>query len=78
MTIHEQLEKVFRDVFNDDELTLTDEMTMQDIPGWDSVAHINLLFSIEQAFRVQFTANELAGFENIGEIKKFLAVRAPL
>ncbi|HSF24261.1 MAG TPA: acyl carrier protein [Blastocatellia bacterium] len=52
---------------------MTDETTAPDIRGWDSVAHINLMFSIEQAFGVQFTGNELAEFKNIGELKVFLA-----
>jgi acyl carrier protein len=76
MALHEQLEELFREVFNDDGLMLTDDMSAHDIAGWDSVTHINLMFSIEQAFGVQFTGNELAEFKNIGELKRFLAVRA--
>ena len=73
MEIHERLEDVFREVFDDDTLTLTDETTSHDIGGWDSVVHINLMFSIEQAFGVQFNGNELAEMKNIGELKHFLA-----
>jgi acyl carrier protein len=53
-------------------LTLTNEMTAPDIEGWDSVAHINLMFGIEQAFGVRFKGNELAEMKNIGELKQFL------
>lgn len=73
MEIHEQLVDVFRQVFDDETLILTDETTADDIEGWDSVAHINLMFSIEQAFGVQFNGNELAELDNIGELKQFLA-----
>lgn len=73
MELHERLEEVFREVFDDDTLVLTDETTSHDIGGWDSVVHINLMFSIEQAFGVQFNGNELAELENIGELKQFLA-----
>ena len=72
MTLQKQLEEVFQEVFDDDALVLTDEMTARDIPAWDSVAHINLMFSIEQAFGVHFSGNELAQFKNIGELKAFL------
>jgi len=72
MDCHEQLVEVFREVFHDDDLVLTDETTARDIPAWDSVAHINLMFSIEQAFGVMFNGNELAEFKNIGELKRFL------
>jgi acyl carrier protein len=72
MSIHERLEEVFQTVFADDTITLRDEMTAKDIPQWDSVNHINLMFSLEQAFGVQFRGNELAEFENIGALKKYL------
>jgi acyl carrier protein len=75
---HQQLEEVFREVFNLEDLILADATTAQDIPGWDSVAHINLMFSIEQAFNVRFNGNELAEFKNIGELKAFLDRAASL
>ena len=73
MELHERLEEVFRQVFDSENLTLTDEMMATDIQGWDSVAHINLMFGIEQAFGVRFKGNELAEMKNIGELKGFLA-----
>ncbi len=72
MSLQKRLEEVFQEVFDDDNLALTDETTAKDIPDWDSVAHINLMFSIEQTFGVQFSGNELAQFKNIGELKAFL------
>ena len=72
MNLQKRLEEVFHEVFDDDDLVLTDETTASDIPAWDSVAHINLMFSIEQAFGVRFSGNELAQFKNIGELKTFL------
>jgi acyl carrier protein len=74
--IHERLEQVFRDVFNDDSLILRDEMTSHDVAGWDSVAHINLMFTIESAFGMQFIGNELAEFKDIGELKRYLAAKS--
>lgn len=73
MDLHSQLEDVFRQVFDNDQLTLRDDMTALDIEGWDSVAHINLMFGIEQAFGVRFKGNELADIKSIGELKQFLS-----
>ena len=73
MELHDRLEEVFRQVFDNDTLALRDEMKAADIEGWDSVAHINLMFGIEQAFGVRFKGNELADMKNIGELKDFLA-----
>ena len=76
MKLHERLEQIFQTVLNDDELLLTDETTASDVEDWDSVAHINLMFSIESEFDVQFTGNELAEFKNLGELKQFLQARS--
>lgn len=73
MELHNRLEEVFRQVFDNDALTLRDQMVAADIEGWDSVAHINLMFGIEQAFGIRFKGNELADMKNIGELKQFLA-----
>jgi acyl carrier protein len=73
MQVHQQLEQIFKEVFSDDSLVLRDEMTSADIPGWDSVAHINLMFTIESTFGIQFIGNELAELKNIGELKQCLA-----
>ena len=75
MALHDQLEAVFQTVFNDDELTISDETTAADIEAWDSVAHINLMFSIESTFGIQFAGNELAEFQNVGELKRYLQAR---
>ena len=73
MELHNRLEEVFRQVFDNDALVLRDQMIAADIEGWDSVAHINLMFGIEQAFGIRFKGNELADMNSIGELKEFLA-----
>ena len=73
MELHNRLEEVFRQVFDNDALALRDEMKAADIEGWDSVAHINLMFGIEQAFGIRFKGNELADMNNIGELQQFVA-----
>ena len=72
MPVHDELERVFRDVFGDESIVLTDETTAKDIAGWDSLGHINLMFSIEERFGVQFEGNQLAEFANVGELERFL------
>ena len=73
MSVDDRLNDVFQKVFLNDDLVLVDEMTAADIEGWDSLAHINLMFAIEQEFGFQFPGNELAELANIGELKEFIA-----
>jgi acyl carrier protein len=72
MSLHDELESLFRDVFENDAITLTDETTAADIEEWDSLGHVNLMFSIEDRFGVQFEGNELAEFENVGALARYL------
>ena len=75
MTLHERLERIFRRIFNDDGLQLSDQTTASDIEGWDSIAHINLMFSIEQEFGIQFLGDEFARFSNVGDLKRSLEMK---
>jgi acyl carrier protein len=70
--LHDRLLNVFRTVFNDDDLVIDDRTSVTSLPGWDSVAHINLMFSIEETFGIQFAGNELAEFKDVGQLKSFL------
>jgi acyl carrier protein len=76
VTIHQRLEHVFRTVFNNDDLVLTDQTTASDVPGWDSVEHINLMFSLEEEFGMQFVGHELAELQDIGAHKRLLEQRS--
>jgi acyl carrier protein len=73
LPLHERLEEIFQTVFGDDDLVLTDDTTAADIPGWDSVAHINLMFTIEQAFGVQLAGAEMDDLDSVGALKRLLA-----
>jgi acyl carrier protein len=72
MDVHERLTDVFRTVFGDTELSLAPATTAEDIPAWDSLAHINLMFAIEEEFSVRFAGNELAEMENVAELEAYL------
>jgi len=70
MAITEKLTQVFREVFDDETLVLTDEMTADDVDAWDSLSHVNLMIAIEIAFEIEFKQNEIQGFANVGELRQ--------
>ena len=72
MNVRERLHAVFRSVFGDHLRDIKPTDTAADIEGWDSIAHINLMFAVESEFGVEFTADELAGFDCVGELVAFL------
>lgn len=71
--IHDRLQEIARDVFADDGLVLADSTAAGDVPGWDSLAHVNFMYSVEEAFDVRFSEDEFVGFADIGGLKRLLA-----
>lgn len=65
---YEKLTEVFRDVFDDEDLTPTPEMTADDVEEWDSLSHIRLMLSVEKAFGVRFSTVELGGLKSVGDL----------
>jgi acyl carrier protein len=68
MTTMEILNEVFQRVFDDNELVLTPEMTANDVDGWDSLSHVNLITAIESRFKIRFTQKELLTQKNVGDL----------
>lgn len=66
--IYEQLNEVFQDVFDDEDITVNDETTADDIEDWDSLEHINLIVAVEKKFGIKFNMGEVNKFSNVGEM----------
>ena len=66
MTTLEKLIPVFHMVFDDDSIVLTPETTADDIDGWDSLSHMNLIAAVELTFKVRFALGELQKLKNVG------------
>jgi acyl carrier protein len=65
---NERVQHVFREVFDNDSLTVHRDTQAKDVAGWDSLNHITLIMSLEEAFKVKFTTREVMGFQNVGEM----------
>jgi len=70
MDITEKLTSVFREVFDDETIVLSDELTADEVDSWDSLSHVNLIIAIEMAFDIQFKQSEILNFANVGELKE--------
>ncbi len=74
--IYAKLTEIFHDLFDDDSIEVTPELTAKDVDGWDSLAHIRLIITIEKAFKVKFSTSEIAKLEKVGDLAALIQGRA--
>ncbi|MBE5939356.1 MAG: acyl carrier protein [Lachnospiraceae bacterium] len=71
----EKMKEIFMDVL-DAEVDITEETKRQDIEEWDSIAHINIIMSVESEFGIKFTLQEVNEMTEIGKIVTVVCERA--
>lgn len=74
--IYDRLNGVFRDVFDDETITVDAETTANDIDDWDSLEHIRLIAAVEDEFGVRFKMGEVSTMRNVGDMVEILLKRA--
>jgi len=70
MNTIDTLTEVFRQVFDDPEIELTPQTTADDIEGWDSLSHVNLIMAVETRFDIRFKPKEVLSFKNVGDLTR--------
>lgn len=72
----ERMNTVFRDIFDDESIVVTDKTTAADIEDWDSLEHINLIVAMEDEFGMKFSMGEVTSMINVGEAVNVVMARA--
>jgi acyl carrier protein len=73
--IYSRLTKVFEDVFEDDSILVTPELSAKDVNGWDSVTHIRLMLTVEKAFKIKFSTSEIGKLQNVGDLVRLIEAK---
>ena len=64
----ETLRNLFAEVLQQPMPELTPTTAFRDVPGWDSVAHLALLLTIERHFNTAFTSAQMVNMKQVGEM----------
>lgn len=71
-SVLERVNKVFKIVFGDENLVVTEKTCADDIEGWDSLQHINLLTMLEKEFQIEFDIDQIISLENVGDMVRVI------
>ena len=66
--IFERLNEVFRDDFDDDTITVTEDTTAADVDDWDSLMHITLISAVEDEFDIKFNMKDVVSMKRVGDM----------
>lgn len=64
----QQIQEVFRNIFDDETITISRDTTAEDIEAWDSVQNVTLMLEVESEFGVRFSTSEIAYLKHVGEL----------
>ncbi|MDT3694607.1 MAG: acyl carrier protein [Mucispirillum sp.] len=65
--VMEKIKEILNDLFDDD-FDVTESTVADDIDGWDSLAHLQVISAMESGFNIHFTLGEINNFANVGEM----------
>ncbi len=73
--IYARLTEIFSDVFDEDSIKVTPELSAKDVDGWDSLTHIRLILTVERAFKIKVSTSEIGKLENVGDLVALIKSR---
>ena len=67
--------EIFIDVLDNDEIIIRNETTADYVEDWDSLTHIQLIVAIEKHFKIKFTSQEITSWKDVGDMCKAISQR---
>lgn len=70
-----EVEAIVAEVFDLDEAEVKDDLTPETVDGWDSLAHLRLVTTVEQELGIKFSMNEVESIDSVGKLKEYVQQR---
>ncbi len=58
-----------------DEWDISEATVASDVPGWDSLNHINVILAVESHFRVRFRGAEVLRLKTVGDLQRLVQAK---
>lgn len=63
-----ELNPIFREIFNDESIVVTEDTNATDIDEWDSLNHAIMVARVEKHFKIKFELMEMLNFKDVGNM----------
>jgi acyl carrier protein len=73
--ILKELQLVFEEELDEDDFTLTEASTANEVEGWDSLTHVQIVVAVEKSFGIKFKSAEISEFKNVGDMIRAIEVK---
>ncbi|MBN3035443.1 MAG: acyl carrier protein [Bacteroidales bacterium] len=73
--IFKQVNEIFKDIFEEDDIVIEAETSAKDIDGWDSLTHMQMITAVEKHFKIKFELNEILNFKNAGDMCRLIQTK---
>lgn len=70
--ISNELKQVILHTLNLDDWEITDTTTAAQVPGWDSLSHVNVILGVEKRFKVHFNNIEILRLKTVGDLQRLV------
>ena len=70
--ISEELKKIILNTLKLDDFEFTDETIAPQVPGWDSLSHINVILEVEKHYNIRFKNLEILRLKNVGDLQRLI------
>jgi acyl carrier protein len=73
--IKNEVKKIFVSVLKNNTFEISDELTANDVDGWDSLSHMVIVTEVEKKFDIKFKLKDLNKLNNIGNLIDLVALK---
>ncbi len=70
-----KLKDIFQNIFEDDKIELTDDLSAKDVENWDSLTHMILITEVEEKFEIKFSLKDLNQLEDVGNLIQIISIK---
>ena len=74
--ISDELKTVLLETLQLDDWDLRDETKASEVPGWDSLSHVNVIMAVEKRFHIRFKTSEVLKLKSIGDLQRLVTVKS--